>query len=394
VKQHRKKEKNIFTEIDKRNGKAHMVVSKHWPDGERFRRRCPSLADARNLLARMNGAIATGTWKNLRSDLTEGPKKESTVDEFADVYYDKYCKVFNTRPDFKEHALKPIRRMLGRIKLGDLRRGDVLDFVAERSEEVSAATVNRSLAVLKNMLAYAVETEVLAVYPLTRFRNLPEDETALRVMSTLEYRNLVATTLQENLTIGVLVGVLGETGLRKTEGINLKWEFVNLDRRMLTVEASKNYKTRHVPLTQFAVELFDRLRKLPRVPHCFLRENGERWLDPRGPFHLARARLGLDWVGFHGFRHFRATEWVADGMPLEKVQGLLGHRDIATTQKYVHYVAEHAKDAVLQAEERQLARLKQATNGQQGTAGLETTNSNLKCRKEDSNLHPLARTRT
>jgi len=40
-------------------------------------------------------------------------------------------------------------------------------------------------------------------------------------------------------------------------------------------------------------------------------------------------------------------------------------------------VAEHAKDAVQQAEERQLARLKQATNGQQGTVGFETTDGKV-----------------
>jgi hypothetical protein len=88
------------------------------------------------------------------------------------------------------------------------------------------------------------------------------------------------------------------------------------------------------------------------------------------------------------------TEWVADGMPLEKVQGLLGYRDIATTQKYVHYVAEHAKDAAQQAEERQLARRKQATNRQQEKVTFDPKDGKWLCRKEDSNLHPLARTRT
>ena len=76
----------------------------------------------------------------------------------------------------------------------------------------------------------------------------------------------------------------------------------------------------------------------------------------------------MDRVGFHGFRHFRATEWITDGMTVEKVQGLLGHKDIETTLRYVHYVAEHAHEAARQAEQRQLNRLRtleeQATNRQ------------------------------
>src|SRR5262245_294431 len=115
MKNQRKQEKNIFTEEDKRNGRTHTVVSKLWPDGQRFRRRCPNLTVARQLLARINAAITTGTWLELRKELTEKPEKELTIDELADMYFSDYCEVRNTRPDFKEHALKPIRAKLGHI---------------------------------------------------------------------------------------------------------------------------------------------------------------------------------------------------------------------------------------------------------------------------------------
>lgn len=54
-----KKEKNIFTERDKRNGRVHTVVSLQRLDGDRFRRRCPNWALALDLLARINGAVVT-----------------------------------------------------------------------------------------------------------------------------------------------------------------------------------------------------------------------------------------------------------------------------------------------------------------------------------------------
>ena len=371
----RKKEKNIFCEIDKRNGRTHTVVSKYWPDGDRFRRRCANLTAARNLLKRINGAIVEGRWRELRDELTEKPKKALTVGELADIYLREYCESYNKRPDFKVHALKPVRRILGSVRLQDLRRADGYDFIEERSEEVAPATVNRSVSVLKNMLTFAVEKEYLDAHPLVRFRMLPEDETALRVMELQGERALVEATLREDIVIGAYVGLLGETGLRKTEGLRLKPEFVDLERRMLTVEASKNYKVRHVPLTEYAVELFRVLYQArPGSPYCFIRENGQRWTNPRGPFNDARTKLKMDWVGFHGFRHFRATEWIADGMTVDTVQGLLGHKDIKTTMRYVHYVAEHAQEAVREAEKRQLARLRasqeQATNRQPTLAGV------------------------
>ena len=45
----------------------------------------------------------------------------------------------------------------------------------------------------------------------------------------------------------------------------------------------------------------------------------------------------------HSFRHYRATQLLNEGMPLESVQAYLGHQDISTTRK----VYAHTKTAVL-----------------------------------------------
>ena len=48
----------------------------------------------------------------------------------------------------------------------------------------------------------------------------------------------------------------------------------------------------------------------------------------------------------HVFRHYRASRWLTEGMPLELVQELLGHRDIGVTRKvYAHYLGSAVKDA-------------------------------------------------
>jgi site-specific recombinase XerD len=58
----------------------------------------------------------------------------------------------------------------------------------------------------------------------------------------------------------------------------------------------------------------------------------------------AATRLGLHRsTSPHSFRHFRATQLLNEGMPLESVQAYLGHQDISTTRK----VYAHTKTAVL-----------------------------------------------
>ncbi|MBN1954837.1 MAG: tyrosine-type recombinase/integrase [Anaerolineae bacterium] len=54
----------------------------------------------------------------------------------------------------------------------------------------------------------------------------------------------------------------------------------------------------------------------------------------------------------HSFRHFRATQLLNQGMPLELVQAYLGHRDIATTRK----VYAHTHTAVLREQLQEFGR--------------------------------------
>jgi integrase len=43
---------------------------------------------------------------------------------------------------------------------------------------------------------------------------------------------------------------------------------------------------------------------------------------------------------FHSLRHTSATLLLYGGVSLKQVQGRLGHGDIETTSKYLHYIAE------------------------------------------------------
>lgn len=361
MKRERKKEKNIFTETDKRNDTTHFVVSRQWPDRTRFRRRLPNLTLARDLLARINGAIVSGTWQALRAELKELPKapeKPMTMTDLAERYYRDWCapeRKHNTEntAKLKTMALNHIREILGDVLVKDFKRSMGYDFQRELSEDLQPGSVNVYCAVLIHMFSYALDQEIIDAHPLTHFKKLLVDERAMRIMVPHEERQLVEATMERDRIVGVYAGILGETGLRRMEGLKLAWTFVNLDEGFLTVAASKNHKTRQVPLSDYAIELF---KSLPRTgPHCFPALTA--W-GVYKPLDNAIASLGWNWVrGWHDFRHYRATQWIVDGMDVVAVQHLLGHKDLKTTQRYVHYVAEHVKDAAKQAEQRELARL-------------------------------------
>jgi integrase len=75
--------------------------------------------------------------------------------------------------------------------------------------------------------------------------------------------------------------------------------------------------------------------------------------QPRVYLEHARKKAKLEWVGFHDFRHFRATQWVRLGVDLKTVQEYLGHQDIHTTMRYAHFAPDHAARSVIEAQRRE-----------------------------------------
>ena len=119
----------------------------------------------------------------------------------------------------------------------------------------------------------------------------------------------------------------------------------------------------HIPLSRFAVESFISIPRVSWCPLVFCNSATKyRWKDPRGPFKKGRIKAGLEWVGFHDLRHFRASQWVMNGMDLRTVQELPGHSSLIVTQRYAHLAPAHASDHVDRTaarEEAKLEKLKQ-----------------------------------
>ena len=336
-----------------KRGKRRIEVRKRWPDGSTFRRYMPNRTVARNLLNEIEVAIARGSWKEFKAQLS-GEKKspgEITVEEFSQIYLDEYCRHYNRRPDFKEQALVSITRIFRQVQLRDLQRHHADQFVAQRSKEVAPATINRGLAVLKNMLTFAVNRGYLEANPLVGFGRLPEEEIPLRIMSLEEERRLVMGVAGCSPVIGAYIAILGETGLRKSEGLRVKWTDIDWKKRILTVSRSKTGEPRYIPLSDYAIEWLASLQRYVNSPWVFTLPTGKPLKDPRESFFKGRELTGLGRVrGFHDLRHFRATQWLLHGVDIYTVKYYLGHKRIETTQRYLHFVPGHGEQSIRSAQ--------------------------------------------
>jgi len=178
----------IFREKEKRTGKTFVVCSIFWPDRTRFRRRFPNKTIATQVMNRIIASKALGTWRDLKRELTDGPEDDYTIEKFGEVYLEEYYKIRNTRPDFKKETLAVITRFVGDRKLKQFTAADDQYFERERAKEVSAATVNRGLAVLSNMLTFARRKGLITRNPMEGYGRLPVDQKVLRMLEPAEAR--------------------------------------------------------------------------------------------------------------------------------------------------------------------------------------------------------------
>jgi integrase/recombinase XerD len=131
-------------------------------------------------------------------------------------------------------------------------------------------------------------------------------------------------------------------GLRLSEVLSVRVADIDSERKLLRVAQGKGAKDRLVPLSPTLLEHLRAYWRLYRPGDwLFAGRTGE----PLCPTSLQRAftqakrRAGVTQVGgLHGLRHAYATHQLAAGMAVERLQRLMGHSDIHTTLRYVHWL--------------------------------------------------------
>lgn len=339
--------------------RGRIELSKYWPDGTRFRRVFPTKPVARQMRARIDAAIAMNTWRDLKAELTEDPKVDLTLQQFSEIFLD-YIRTKNRRPDFHEEEAARFLPRVGWMRLKDFTRADAVKLQEWRSGSVTAATVNRMMAVVRHMFNYAEKRGDIPASPMRGFGNFREEERALRVMTIEEERAFLAALLKVDIAVGVYAGVMGEAGLRPGEADRLEWRHLDLEGRILTVDIAKGKRPRYIPISDFLKDLVGMVPRVADDPHVFIRlETLKPVKDARGPFEKAQQATGLTWIHPEDFRHFRATQWVRQGVDLKTVQELLGHANIRTTMRYAHFAPRHAARSIVEAQRAEAQSLRQ-----------------------------------
>jgi integrase len=223
----------------------------------------------------------------------------------------------------------------------------------QRITQVSAWTVRNELTVLRHLLRLAHrKRNYLDRVPDIELPKAPRGRT--RYLNEGEIKKLLAACAEfRNKHLGLIVTLAINTGMRKSEILNLRWERIDMRADLgfnarITLYDTKNGDARGVPLNRAAIAALATLEPVPekRVGSVFKRKNGEDWGQIRTAFEKAIDRAGLSDFRFHDLRHTAASHLAMRGRALREIQEVLGHRSFSMTLRYAHLSSAHLLTAV------------------------------------------------
>ena len=136
------------------------------------------------------------------------------------------------------------------------------------------------------------------------------------------------------------------TMMRAGEIVSLTWDSIDLRRRIILIQNSKNFcsktgKPRAVPMNDWVFKFLS--TKERNAEFVFTFPDGRKlsvgYVSHRFKKYVRKANLTSE-VHFHSIRHTGATWLVQDGISIYAVQRLLGHSNISMTQVYSHLEPE------------------------------------------------------
>jgi integrase len=285
-------------------------------------------------------------------------KEVPTIEEFWQRFIEGHAKANRQKPGGiaqKEVVIRVhLLPRLGSKRLDAIMTEDVQRLKHDLRSK-APKTVNNVLTVLNTMLKKAFEWGVLEAMPCT-IKLLRVSEGSIDFYDIGEYEQMVeaAAKITANAHLTVLLG--GDAGLRGGEMRALEWTDVNLKKRQLRVErndwrgqvsTTKGNRLRYVPMTRRLAAALQRYRHL-RGPRVLCLEDGRPLAEHvmtdllRKVGRCANVRSN----GPHILRHTFCSHLAMRGAPARAIQELAGHRDLATTQKYMHLSPSAVADAI------------------------------------------------
>jgi len=142
-----------------------------------------------------------------------------------------------------------------------------------------------------------------------------------------------------------------QIGLREANVAKLRWSQVDLNRKMITIDAEemKSGITIGIPLNATVIKLIKKQQGLHSV-YVFCYQGRPVKKASTRSFRKALKRSGIADFRWHDLRHTWASWHVMNGTPLHVLQELGGWASYDMVLRYAHLSAEHLRQYIKNTE--------------------------------------------
>ena len=235
------------------------------------------------------------------------------------------------------NGLKSASRERSRLRLMKNRLGDVpisminAQYLASyrdaRTDLVSSQTIKHEVNLIRRVLRFGIQECGLRLaegIPTIRLAKLPRGRS--RRLQDGEYDQLIANLSAEMRDV---VDLALETGMRRSELLQLTPEHVSVTNRLVRVVDPKNGVDRNIPLTGKAYKIV--CARLAGAKVFSLQPD-----NVTKSFLKACRAAGIAGLRFHDLRHEAISRLFEKGLSVAQVASISGHSDYRMLARYVH----------------------------------------------------------
>jgi integrase len=250
----------------------------------------------------------------------------------------------------------------------------IKDFKSYKLESCKKRTVFNNINGIKKMLKWALKENYITTNPIADIDNYSKKRVESErdkpvVLSLEEFDRLSTYTKRHYPYLYALYMTFMYTGARKREIYSLQWRDIDFQNKCIHIRRKEGFipKTdeRDMPIHNKLANILNEIPKGTDYDYVFLDENGIPFMFPdkdkrKGVYEshkpnrilhkIARDIGKPEFKKIHWLRHSFATI-VAKKYGLAFARVLLGHRDIETTQKYIHIDKEEIQEMLNRSKE-------------------------------------------
>ena len=230
-------------------------------------------------------------------------------------------------------------------------------FLKEQKELRSANAANKDRKNLLAMFNIAIKKKWggVLVNPFTETTKFKHQRKKQYVPTPDDIKTLLSVLNKQEY---VFIDTYLNTGARRTEIFNLKWQDIDFNNKTITLRTKKTKdgtpKDRTIAMNDELYEsLLWRLNN-KKVDSDFVFVNEHPSQDYGKPFVYRQrfmkkicTRAGIRPFGFHSLRRFVASFIHQSGKAsMKQISILLGHESITTTERYIYFLGEDLKSTV------------------------------------------------